>query len=77
MKCILIGERMKTVKIITKDNFDRDLFVEQVIAENVNEVFGEQLVRHWNDKYWNDHSNIYLKLVDDEYKPYDGYANLL
>ena len=33
------------MKIIKKDNFGRDLFTEQVVAENVNEVIGEQLVK--------------------------------
>jgi|GEM_PF-3327055 len=64
------------MKIITKDNFDRDLFTEQVVAENVNKVIGEQLVKEWNDKYWNEHSQYYLSLVEDEYVLYDGYAEL-
>ncbi|QIW88803.1 hypothetical protein P59_206 [Bacillus phage P59] len=65
------------MKIITKDNFDRDLFTEQVIAENVNEVIGREMVKQWNDKHWTDHSDFYLKLVEDDYKLYDGYADLL
>jgi hypothetical protein len=65
------------MKIITKDNFDRDLFTEKIIAENVNKFIGEQLVKEWNDKYWTEHSDIYLALVNDDYKLYDGYADLL
>jgi hypothetical protein len=64
------------MKIITKDNFCRDLFTETVIAENVNRHFGEQLVKAWNDRYWNEHSDYYLELVEDNYRLYDGYADL-
>ncbi|MCM3387243.1 hypothetical protein M3649_03740 [Ureibacillus chungkukjangi] len=65
------------MKIVTHDNYGRDLFTERVIAENVNKVFGEQLVNQWNDKYWDEHSDFYLKLVEDDYVLYDGYADLL
>lgn len=65
------------MKIVTKDNFGRDLFTEQVVAENVNEYIGKELVKEWNDKYWTDHSDYYLELVRNDYIPYDGYAELL
>lgn len=65
------------MKIITKDNFCRDLFTEQVIAENVNRFIGEQLVKLWNDKHWTEHSDCYLALVEDDYELYDGYADLV
>lgn len=54
------------MKIITKDNFGRDLFTEIVIAENVNEFIGKQLVDEWNNKYWKEESDYYLALVDDD-----------
>lgn len=31
----------------------------------------------WNDKYWTEQSDFYLKLVEDDYILYDGYAELL
>lgn len=65
------------MKIITKDNFCRDLFTETVIAENVNKVIGEQLVKTWNEKHWDDFSDFYLRLVEDDYELYDGYADLI
>ena len=64
------------MKIITKDNFDRDLFTEKVIAENVDETMGKELVALWNDKNWFGHSEYYLALVEDDYKLYDGWAEL-
>lgn len=68
---------MRILKIVTKDNYDRDLSVEQVVAENVNEVIGKELVQAWKDKYWNDFSDYYLELVEDDYKLYNGYEELL
>lgn len=65
------------MKIIIKDNFGRDLFIEHEIAENVNEVIGEQMVNTWNDKHWNEHSDFYLALVEDNYELYNGYKELL
>ena len=64
------------MKIITKDNFSRDLFAEEVVAENVNSVYGEQLVDAWNEKHCNDYSQIFLELVEDGYVLYNGYENL-
>lgn len=65
------------MKIVTKDNFGKDLFKEEIVAENVNETLGVELVEQWNNNYWHEHSNIYLELVADDYELYDGYAELL
>lgn len=65
------------MKIITKDNFCRDLFTETVIAENVNKYIGEEMVKLWNDKFWSSQSDYYLALVEDDYELYDGYADLV
>lgn len=65
------------LKIIIKDNFDRDIFAEEVIAENVNEYLGKELVGEWNNKHWHDYSSYYLELVDDDYKLYNGYEDLM
>ncbi|MCA1025731.1 hypothetical protein LCM23_06475 [Cytobacillus kochii] len=64
------------MKIVTKDNFCRDLFTETIIAENVNEFIGKQLVKEWNNKHWTENSDYYLALVEDDYKLYDGYSEL-
>ncbi|MBG9689402.1 hypothetical protein ABD91_00475 [Lysinibacillus sphaericus] len=61
------------MKIITKDNFDRDIFEEVIVAENVNEWYGKEFVKLHNDKYWNGESDTYLALVEDDYKCYNGY----
>jgi hypothetical protein len=68
---------VKILKVIIKDNFGRDYFTETVVAENVSEFLGKQLVEQWNNKYWNEHSDCYLELVEDDYVLYDGYADLV
>lgn len=61
------------MKIVIKDNFDRDVFLERVVATNVTNEFGEIFVKMFNDKYHTDTSEHYLALVEDDYIPYDGY----
>lgn len=63
------------MKIVTKDNFCRDVFTEEVIAENVNEYLGKEMVHEWNEKHW-ENSEIYLELVEDDYIPYDGHKEM-
>ncbi|MFF2798100.1 hypothetical protein [Lysinibacillus xylanilyticus] len=65
------------MKIVVKDNLNRDLFTERVIAEKVDESFGEEFVKAWNDKNWSDNSEHFIALVPDDYVPYDGYAQLI
>ncbi len=64
------------MKIVTKNNYNKHLFTEEVIAKDINKHFGEQLVQCWNDKYWKRNSSFHLKLVEDDYKCYDGYKDL-
>lgn len=56
------------MKIVTQDNFDKDYFQQEVIAENVSEYLGEQMVRAWNNRYWDGNSQYYLSLEKDDYK---------
>lgn len=65
------------MKIVISDNFGRDLFQEVLVAERVNPDIGHLMVNEWNDMYWDENSDHYLKLVADDYKLYDGYAELL
>lgn len=65
------------MKIVTKDNFDRDLFVELIVAENVNKVYGEELVKLHNERYWKNESDSYLALVEDDYELYNGYLDFI
>jgi len=56
------------MKLIKTDNFDRDNQPDILLAENVNEYWGKKMVEFLNDKYSNDRSCAFFKLVPDEYK---------
>lgn len=64
------------MKIIKKSNFDLDVYLETVVAENVNEHYGKELVKAWQNEHWNGDCQDYLELVEDDYVPYDGYKEM-
>lgn len=64
------------MKIITKSNFDEEVYKEEIVATNVNEVVGKQMVDQWNNKYQGEYSDDYLALVEDDYVEYDGYKEV-
>ena len=64
------------MKIVCTSNFNLDLYQEQVVAENVNVFFGKELVDTWNQKHATGGGPDYLRLVEDDYELYDGYADL-
>lgn len=65
------------MKIITKSNFDLELFTETVVAENVSESYGKEMVSAWSDVFRKEHHDTYLTLVEDDYVVYDGYKELM
>jgi hypothetical protein len=58
------------MKIIGVDNFNMDNVSDQLIAEHVNEFYGNAIIEFLNKKYVGDNSSIYFKLVEDNYKLY-------
>lgn len=65
-----------TKKIIRKDNFDRDVFTETVVAQNVPAHTAEEMVQAWQKEHWHSHSDSYLAVVDNDYVLYDGYKEM-
>lgn len=59
------------MKIIAKDNFDRDNVSDILIAENVNEFNANHIAKLLNDSE-GAMSPYYYKAVEDDYKLYDG-----
>lgn len=57
------------MKIICKDNFDRETVDDHLVAENVSEYYGNRIVKMLNDKE-GENSENYYKLVEDGYKLY-------
>jgi hypothetical protein len=64
------------VKIVLASNFNEDLYAERIVAENLNEYWAKKLTTAWNDKFTREYSKDYLKVVEDDYELYDGYADL-
>ncbi|MNK84465.1 hypothetical protein D3C87_1043140 [compost metagenome] len=58
------------MKIICKDNFDRESVNDRLVCENVSEFYGSKIVYFLNDKFSGDYSSDFYKLVEDDYKLY-------
>ena len=58
------------MKIIGSSNFDDEMVSDLLVCENVNEHFGEKIVKLLNDK-GDDYSTYYFKLKPDDYKLYE------
>jgi hypothetical protein len=57
------------MKIICKDNFDRDYISERLVAENVSEYYAKIIVRLLNESEPVDGAYFY-KAESDDYKLY-------
>lgn len=58
------------MKIIRKDNYDRDWISDKLICEKVDSYLGEKIVNFLNEKYGGDNSDAFYDLVEDNYKLY-------
>lgn len=64
------------MKIIKVDNFGRESVADQLIAENVNEYWGNDIVDMLNSKQHEESSN-YFRCVDDNYVLWRGMEELV
>lgn len=55
------------MKIIARDNFNRDYIPDWLVAENVNEHMGSKIVNLLNESEGGNSPNYY-DLVDDDYE---------
>ena len=66
------------MKIIKVDNFDREEVADELIAENVNEYWGEKLVNALNYVNGSDpYNDDYFKLVEDDHELWGGMSELV
>lgn len=56
------------MKLVTTDSLDKETFVEELLAENVNPVIGAELVKMWNHRNYTSGTHRYIKLVEDSYE---------
>lgn len=59
------------MKIIKKGNFDRESVSDVLIAENVSEYWGEQIVKTMNETHSGPNSDVWFLLVVDTYQYYE------
>jgi len=57
------------VKIIAVDNYDREMYDDILIAENVNKGYGEKIVKLMNNDEKSDNESC-IKLVENSYTLY-------
>lgn len=57
------------MKIIAKDNFDRDYIDEYLLCENINSYHGKRIVEFLNSRS-HDNSPHYFELKEDDYELY-------
>jgi len=60
------------MKIICKDNFDRESVADSLVADNVNEFYGKHIVNFFNDRFSHDYSPNFYVLVPDSYVLWRG-----
>jgi hypothetical protein len=59
------------MKIIGISNFCLDNVTDILIADNLNDYYGNLIIKFLESKA-NEHDTYYPKLVDDNYELYDG-----
>ena len=59
------------MKVIKKDNFDREHISDTLVAENVSEYFAKEIVDLLNGKFGGDYADDYFVAVPDDYKLYE------
>jgi hypothetical protein len=57
------------MKIICKDNYDREHVSDTLVCENVNEYYANHITKLLNEKE-GDHSPDYYRAVPDDHKLY-------
>jgi len=55
------------MKIVCVDNYDREIYDDVLVCDNVNDYYGKQIVEFLNDKAGEDNNNYY-RLVGNDYE---------
>ncbi len=59
------------MKIIGKDNFDREFGSDILVCENVNEYYGKIIVDFLQQSFHGHYADYYYELVPDDYELYE------
>ena len=58
------------MKIINKDNFNRESMSDSVVAENVPDFYADTITEALNNKFGGERSSDYFLSVQDDYELY-------
>jgi len=58
------------MKIINKDNFNRESMSDSVVAENVPDFYADTITEALNNKFGGERSTDYFLAVQDDYEIY-------
>ena len=61
------------MKIVHTDNFDRELYPETIICENVPKYYAQFITDSLNKKYCVGDSDFWAKAVEDDYILFSPY----
>ncbi len=64
------------MKIVAKDNYNREEKAERVVADNVSKYMGEIIVKLLNDNE-HPHSATYFTLEENDYRLWRGLEELI
>jgi len=64
------------MKIVGKDNFDRDSVSDELVVENVGKFYGEHIVKFLNEKFGGETAPRYYELKEDWYELYDAWKGV-
>ena len=59
------------MKVIKKDNYDREHISDTLVAENVSEYFAKEIVDLLNGRFSGDSAEDYFAAVPDDHKLYE------
>ena len=62
---------VKTMKIIKVDNYDRELYDDKLIADNVTNVYYGKLITNLLNENPRRSDEDYFRLVEDDYKLFE------
>lgn len=65
------------MKIVAKDNFDRDSVADYLVAENVHLSYAHEIASFLQKRYGGEQASRFYKAVGDDYRLWRGMEELI
>lgn len=65
------------MKIVAKDNFDRENVADYLVAENVHLTYAHEIAEFLQVKYGGENASRYYKAVADDHRLWGGMAEFV